>query len=167
MSTSGSILTSTLGRGGPGGPFETQSKNSSTILSSMPPSLADAIRASPGDDTVLHHLKLSRGGVGDVEDATFVQGFDGDPVVDPKLYFAVVVQVANADARIERQIVVDRGELLAVERLARCRSSQDRAPLITTAAARQRPEVQAFRAWVVREAAHASCAAAAAGPRQA
>ena len=94
----------------------------------MPPSLADAIRASPGDDTVLHHLKLSRGGVGDVEDATFVQGFDGDPVVDAKLYFAVVVQVANADARIKRQIVVGRGEMVAVERLARCRSSQDRAP---------------------------------------
>ena len=71
-----------------------------------------------GDDTILHHLKLSRGGVGDVEDATVVQGFEGDPVVDPKLYFAVVVQVANADARIERQIVVGRGELIAVERLA-------------------------------------------------
>ena len=64
-----------------------------------------------GDDTVLHHLQLSRGGVRDVEDATVVQGFGGDPVVDPKLYFAVVVQVANADARIERQIVVGRGEL--------------------------------------------------------
>ena len=32
--------------------------------------------------------------------------------------FAVVVQVAHADARIERQIVVGRGELGAVERLA-------------------------------------------------
>ena len=71
-----------------------------------------------GDDTVLHHLQLSRGGVRDVEDATVVQGFEGDPVVDPKHYFAVVVQVANADARIERQIVVGRGELGAVERLA-------------------------------------------------
>ena len=71
-----------------------------------------------GDDTVLHHLQLSRGGVRDVEDATVVQGFGGDPVVDPKHYFAVVVQVANADARIERQIVVGRGELVAVERLA-------------------------------------------------
>ena len=38
----------------------------------------------------------------------------------------------------------------------------ERCCLITTAAARQRPEVQAFRAWVVREAAHAGCAAAAA-----
>ena len=46
------------------------------------------------------------------------QGFEGNPVVDPKLYFAVVVQVANADARIERQIVVGRGELVAAERLA-------------------------------------------------
>ena len=42
----------------------------------------------------------------------------GSPVVDPKLYFAVVVQVAHADARIERQIVVGRGELGAIERLA-------------------------------------------------
>ena len=58
-----------------------------------------------GTTPFLHHLKLSRGGVGNVEDATVVQGFEGDPVVDPKLYFAVVVQVANADARIERQIV--------------------------------------------------------------
>ena len=71
-----------------------------------------------GDDAVLHHPELSRGGVGDVEDATLVQGFEGDPVVDSKLYFAVVVQLANADARIERQIVVGRGELVAVERLA-------------------------------------------------
>ena len=33
-----------------------------------------------GDDTVLHHFELSRGGVGDVEDATFVQGSEGNPV---------------------------------------------------------------------------------------
>ena len=71
-----------------------------------------------GDDAVLHHPELSRSGVGDVEDAPLVQGFAGDPVVDSKLYFAVVVQVANADARVERQIVVGRGELVAVERLA-------------------------------------------------
>ena len=71
-----------------------------------------------GDDTVLHHLQRSRGGVRDVEEATVVQGFEGDPVGDPKLYCAVVVQVAHADARIERQIVVGRGELGAVERLA-------------------------------------------------
>ena len=71
-----------------------------------------------GDDAVLHHPELSRGGVGDVEDATLVQGFEGDPVVDSKLYFAVVVQVAHADERIERQVVVGCGELVAVERLA-------------------------------------------------
>ena len=59
-----------------------------------------------GDDAVLHHPELSRGSVGDVEDATLVQGFEGDPVVDSKLYFAVVVQVAHADERIERQVVV-------------------------------------------------------------
>ena len=45
-----------------------------------------------GDDTVLHHLQLSRDGVRDVEEATVVQGFEGNPVVDPKLYFAVVVR---------------------------------------------------------------------------
>ena len=32
-----------------------------------------------GDDTALHHLQLSRGGVRDVEDATFVRGFEGEP----------------------------------------------------------------------------------------
>ena len=48
----------------------------------------------------------------------FFRASRGNPVVDPKLYFAVVVQVATADARIERQIVVARGELGAVERLA-------------------------------------------------
>ena len=34
-----------------------------------------------GDDAVLHHPELSRGGVGDVEDATLVQGLEGDPVL--------------------------------------------------------------------------------------
>ena len=56
------------------------------------------------------------------------------------------------------------GHPTLVPLFARQAEAPERCCLITTAAARQRPEVQAFRAWVVREAAHAGPAEAGPSP---
>ena len=50
--------------------------------------------------------------------------------------------------------------------VARRPAAPERGGLLTTAAARQRPEVHAFLAWVLREADTAGRSAADAGPRQ-
>ena len=83
--------------------------------------------------------------------------------------YSMVVQAAvhGIGAAIGRPMLITRelesGTLVPL--FARQAEAPERCCLITTAAARQRPEVQAFRAWVVREAAHAGRAAAEAGPR--
>ena len=96
------------------------------------------------------------------------------PVCSPALLaarrlYSMVVQAAvhGIGAAVGRPMLIAR-ELATrtlVPLFARQAEAPERCCLITTAAARQRPEVQAFRAWVVREAAQAGHAAADAGPR--
>ena len=83
--------------------------------------------------------------------------------------YSILVQAAvtGLGAAIGRPMLIAR-ELATrtlVPLFARQAEAPERCCLITTAAARQRPEVQAFRAWVVREAEQAGRAATDAGPR--
>ena len=81
--------------------------------------------------------------------------------------YSMLVQAAvhGIGAAVGRPMLIARelDDQTLVPLFARQAEAPERCCLITTAAARQRPEVQAFRAWVVREAAHAGPAEA--GPR--
>ena len=82
--------------------------------------------------------------------------------------YSMLVQAAvcGIGAAVGRPMLIAR-ELESrtlVPLFARQAEAPERCCLITTAAARQRPEVQAFRAWVVREAAHAGRPAAVVRP---
>ena len=73
---------------------------------------------SMGTTPSSHQLELSRSGVGHVEDATRVQGVEETRSLIRSSNVAAGVQIACADARIERHIGVARGARVAVKRLA-------------------------------------------------
>ena len=78
----------------------------------------------------------------------------------------VQAAVHGIGAAVGRPMLIARelDDQTLVPLFARQAEAPERCCLITTAAARQRPEVQAFRAWVVREAAHAGPAEASPRP---